>query len=157
MPIHFLPVWNPTGASAPLVLLFPPWPNLLLFPLYLLDRLLLSGHPCHKPGIVCFPGSVNVPPTLINHWILSCSCWFPLESGCSGTFPLVGCSWLPAVWPTCIPPAIPNTGCHNSGLLRLFPRVCLAFPGLQFGPLPDLEVHHRIGIIGQHLPIPPWM
>ena len=149
LPIHFLPVQNPTGAPALLALPFLLQPNSLLSPLYLPDRLLLSGHPCHKPGIVCSLCGIDIPPTLVIHGILilSCSWWFPL----------VGCFSLPAVWLTCIPPAIPNTDCHNSGLLRPFPGVYQVFQGLQSSLLSDPGVHCKIGIIGQHLHIPLWL
>src|SRR5260370_35879796 len=121
------------GVTVPFVPPFPLWPGLLLFLWYLLDRLPFSDHLYCKSGTVCSPGGVNIPSVSVSCWILNCSCWFPPVPRCFGKFPLVGYSWLPAVWPFFIHPVIPSTGCHSTGLLQPFLEVCLAFPELQSG------------------------
>src|SRR5260370_14499022 len=88
LPIHFLPLWNPTGVSVPFAPLFPLWPGLLLFLWYLLDRLPFGDHLYHKSGTVCSPGSIDIPLVSVSCWIPNCGCWFLLVPGCFGKFQL---------------------------------------------------------------------
>src|SRR5260370_38780987 len=110
LPIHFLPLQNLMGASVLFAPPFPLWPGLLLFLWYSPDRLPFGDHLYHKSGTVCSPGSVNIPPVSVSCWILNCSCWFPPVPRCFRKFPLVGYTWLPAVWPFFVHPVIPTPG-----------------------------------------------